>query len=140
MATEIEAYPGPFYRGRAAYVPEQICGYLKRMEKCDRGGSDTVAALLKRHVGVTTPVELIDESGKPAYLESSNPRNISLYQRHGFEVLGEIRSGAAPMYKLSWRVDTERGYWSTVLHALQTIDMPPTPSRGRHRQVDECST
>ncbi len=42
--------------------------------------------------------------------------------------LVHIRSGVAPMYKLSWRVDTERGYWSAVLHALQTIDMPPTPS------------
>jgi GNAT superfamily N-acetyltransferase len=32
-----------------------------------------------------------------AYLESTNPRNISLYERHGFEVLGEIRMGACPV-------------------------------------------
>ena len=31
-----------------------------------------------------------------AYLESTNPRNISLYLRHGFEVIREIRIGAAP--------------------------------------------
>ena len=38
-----------------------------------------------------------DADGLPAYLESSNPRNISLYERHGFEVMGEIRVGAAPV-------------------------------------------
>ena len=37
-----------------------------------------------------------DEAGLPAYLESSNPRNRPLYQRHGFEVLGEIRAGSCP--------------------------------------------
>lgn len=38
-----------------------------------------------------------DEEGLPAYLESSNPRNIRLYQRHGFEVMGEIQSGNSPV-------------------------------------------
>jgi ribosomal protein S18 acetylase RimI-like enzyme len=38
-----------------------------------------------------------DQEVLPAYLESSNPRNISLYKRHGFEVMGEIRIGAAPL-------------------------------------------
>jgi len=38
----------------------------------------------------------IDAQGAPAYLESSNPRNIPLYQRHGFEVMGEIRAGSSP--------------------------------------------
>jgi ribosomal protein S18 acetylase RimI-like enzyme len=31
-----------------------------------------------------------------AYLESTNPRNISLYQRYGFEVLGTIQVGTSP--------------------------------------------
>ena len=38
-----------------------------------------------------------DRAHVPAYLESSNPRNIGLYLRHGFEVMGEIRVGAAPL-------------------------------------------
>jgi len=38
-----------------------------------------------------------DEDGVIAYLESSNPADISLYQRHGFEVIGEIRVGDAPV-------------------------------------------
>ncbi len=37
-----------------------------------------------------------DRDRAPAYLESSNPRNISLYRRHGFEPLGEIRAGSSP--------------------------------------------
>ena len=38
-----------------------------------------------------------DEEGALAYLESSNPRNISLYERHGFEVMGEIQVGLGPL-------------------------------------------
>ena len=45
----------------------------------------------------------IDADGMPAYLESSNPRNISLYERYGFEVMGEIRSGAAPVVTPMYR-------------------------------------
>lgn len=38
-----------------------------------------------------------DQEGVPAYLESSNRRNISLYERHGFEVMGQIQVGAGPV-------------------------------------------
>lgn len=38
-----------------------------------------------------------DEDALPAYLESSNPKNISLYERHGFETMGEIQLGAGPL-------------------------------------------
>ena len=37
-----------------------------------------------------------DAEGLPAYLESSNPRNIPFYERQGFEVLGKIQIGASP--------------------------------------------
>jgi ribosomal protein S18 acetylase RimI-like enzyme len=37
-----------------------------------------------------------DADGVPAYLESSNPRNIPFYQRHGFEALGKIQVGSSP--------------------------------------------
>jgi len=37
-----------------------------------------------------------DRDGTPAYLESSNPRNITLYQRHGFEIIGTIQVGTSP--------------------------------------------
>ncbi len=38
-----------------------------------------------------------DQEDALAYLESTNPRNISLYERHGFEVMGEIQVGSAPL-------------------------------------------
>ena len=31
-----------------------------------------------------------------AYLESSNPKNMSLYERHGFESMGRIQIGDSP--------------------------------------------
>ena len=37
-----------------------------------------------------------DRDQTQAYLESSNPRNISLYKRHGFELLGTIQVGTSP--------------------------------------------
>ncbi len=39
-----------------------------------------------------------DHDQTPAYLESTNPRNVSLYQRHGFEVLGEVQVGTSPPF------------------------------------------
>jgi len=37
-----------------------------------------------------------DRDKQLAYLESSNPKNIRLYERHGFELLGTIQVGGSP--------------------------------------------
>ena len=37
-----------------------------------------------------------DRDQRPAYLEATSPVNRRLYERHGFRVLGEIRSGDSP--------------------------------------------
>jgi GNAT superfamily N-acetyltransferase len=44
-------------------------------------------------------LKAVDRDGIIAYLESSNPRNIPLYQRYGFEVIGEIQSGSSPVLR-----------------------------------------
>ena len=37
-----------------------------------------------------------DADGLPAYLESSSPKNVPLYERHGFEIIGLIKPGDHP--------------------------------------------
>lgn len=55
-----------------------------------RQGGGLGAALLKHGLA------LCDRDGVPAYLDSSNPRNNPLYERHGFELLGTIQVGSSP--------------------------------------------
>ena len=61
-------------------------------------GSGWGSALLERTLA------RIDATGANAYLDNSNPRNLPLYQRYGFEVVGEViaRSDAPPLYAM-WR-------------------------------------
>lgn len=45
-----------------------------------------------------------DADGVPAYLESSNERNLTLYKRHGFEIVEQINAphGGPPIWRM-WR-------------------------------------
>lgn len=45
---------------------------------------------------LTHALKVCDRDQCPAYLESTNPRNITLYRRHGFEDLGVIQVGTSP--------------------------------------------
>ena len=41
-------------------------------------------------------LRLCDRAGLPAYLEATSSRSVPFYERHGFEVVGEIRVGRCP--------------------------------------------
>ncbi len=42
-------------------------------------------------------LSIVDEEAKPAYLESTNSANLSLYERFGFQMLAEVRVGRSPV-------------------------------------------
>lgn len=44
-----------------------------------------------------------DADGLPAFLESSNPRNVPFYLRHGFEVMQVVQVGTSPTFTLMVR-------------------------------------
>jgi GNAT superfamily N-acetyltransferase len=48
-------------------------------------------------------LQSIDKAGLPAYLESTNPGNVSLYQRHGFATTGWIELPNGPVLTKTWR-------------------------------------
>jgi ribosomal protein S18 acetylase RimI-like enzyme len=41
-------------------------------------------------------LEVVDESGLPAFLETPNPRNVGFYERHGFVVVAVTDSPSCP--------------------------------------------
>ncbi|MFI5317213.1 MAG: GNAT family N-acetyltransferase [Myxococcota bacterium] len=74
------------YEKMNGFHPDEAHWYLPMIGvDPTRQGGGLGSALLHRALA------RIDDDGLLAYLESSNPANISLYERHGFEVIGEIR-------------------------------------------------
>jgi ribosomal protein S18 acetylase RimI-like enzyme len=59
--------------------------YLALLGAHPRSQGLGIGSSLMRHV-----LRRCDRDGSPAYLESSKESNISFYQRHGFEVVGEV--------------------------------------------------
>ena len=75
----------------AKYHPDEPHWYLPLIGVDPAQQGKGLGDALMRHALVRC-----DRAGQPAYLESSNPRNISLYRRHGFEELGTIQAGSSP--------------------------------------------
>jgi ribosomal protein S18 acetylase RimI-like enzyme len=76
----------------AHWHPEEPHWYLAMIGVEPNAQGRGLGAELMRHA-----VTRCERERTVAYLESSNPRNISLYRRFGFEVMGEIRVGRAPL-------------------------------------------
>jgi len=91
-STSVQEDSGGVLEQMAAYHPHDPHWYLPLIAVDPaRQGHGLGAALLKHALA------RCDADGLPAYLESSNPRNIGLYQRHGFEILGQIQVGSSPV-------------------------------------------
>ena len=80
------------FEAMEAYHPAGPCWYLPMIGVDPLHQGKGVGAALMKHA-----LRVIDERGDVAYLESSNPRNISLYERHGFEAMGQIQIGGSPV-------------------------------------------
>jgi ribosomal protein S18 acetylase RimI-like enzyme len=74
-----------------SYHPEEPCWYLPLIGVDPACHGRGYGSALLRYA-----LDRCDRDRTPAYLESSNPRNIPLYQRHGFEILGTIQVGTSP--------------------------------------------
>ena len=88
----VQEAAGGVFEQMAAYHPHEPHWYLPVIAvdpACQ--GRGLGGALLKQALA------RCDADGLPAYLESSNPRNIPLYERHGFEILGRIQVGNSPV-------------------------------------------
>jgi ribosomal protein S18 acetylase RimI-like enzyme len=76
--------------------PHWYLAYLGTRQ--DRQGQGLGTQLLRE---VLAP---LDAEGVPAYLESSNERNVPLYERNGFRVVGELQAlGHGPTIWRMWR-------------------------------------
>jgi GNAT superfamily N-acetyltransferase len=76
--------------------PHWYLGYLGARR--DRQGQGLGTQLLRE------VLDRLDTDGVPAYLESSNERNLPLYERNGFRVVGELRAlGQGPTIWRMWR-------------------------------------
>jgi GNAT superfamily N-acetyltransferase len=73
------------------YHPREPYWYLPLMGVDPFHQGQGVGTALMQHA-----LRLCDRDHTPAYLESTNPKNIPLYERHGFAVLGTMQVGTSP--------------------------------------------
>ena len=101
-----EAMTQLFQRTVSASIRNDLFGVLEQMGKYHPSDSHWYLPLIgvdpahqnQGHGGalMAYALEQCDRDHLPAYLESTNPRNMPLYLRHGFEALGTIQVGTSP--------------------------------------------
>jgi ribosomal protein S18 acetylase RimI-like enzyme len=92
LRPEIAEDIGAVLKCMAEYHPREPHWYLPLIAADPNWIGRGLGALLMKHA-----LRRCDEQGSVAYLESSNPRNISLYERYGFKIIGRIQSGSSPV-------------------------------------------
>jgi GNAT superfamily N-acetyltransferase len=80
------------FEAMARYHPDMPHWYLPLIGTDPKRQGQGIGSALMQHA-----LARCDRDGVAAYLESSNPSNIPLYRRHGFEVLGTIQVGSSPV-------------------------------------------
>ena len=76
--------------------PKELHWYLWMIGTDPTSQGEGYGSALMRHT-----LASCDRDKRLAYLESSNPRNLSLYLRHGFELIGTIQvSGCPPIFPM----------------------------------------
>ena len=91
LRPEIAEDIGPILQGMAEHHPHEPHWYLPLIAADPSWIGQGLGTLLMKHA-----LRRCDEDGIAAYLESSNPRNISLYERHGFRIISQIQHGSSP--------------------------------------------
>jgi ribosomal protein S18 acetylase RimI-like enzyme len=81
----------PVFEQMGKYHPDEPHWYLPMIGVEAVSQNRGFGSALMRHA-----LAVCDRDNLPAYLESSNPRNISLYIRYGFEICGTIQVGSSP--------------------------------------------
>ncbi len=73
------------------YHPDEACWHLAFIAVDPAQQNKGYGSTLLKHT-----LEVVDNDKKLAYLESTNEANLSLYRRHGFELVGNIQAGNSP--------------------------------------------
>ena len=91
VAPSLAAETAPIFEQMAKYHPTEPHWYLPLIGVDPAHQGKGHGDVLMAHA-----LAQCDRGHVPAYLESSNPRNIPFYRRHGFEPLGAIQAGSSP--------------------------------------------